>query len=78
MNEEKLLTANSVGAQGSRQDESTQPHYNLRTTPAQRFFGGQAAKTNTDPSQAEAKPEGNKTVSYATIASATQRSLQLV
>ena len=80
MKEEKLLTPDpGVGPQDSRHNESTQLKFNLRTTPAQRLFGGQEAKTNTDPSQAEVKADSsNKTVSYATIARATQRSHPLV
>ena len=71
-----MLTPDPVGPQGSGQDGPT--HYNLKTTPAQRLFGGQEAKTKPFSSPTEAKADSHKIVSYATIASSTQRHLQKV
>ena len=73
-----MLNPNQVGPQGSGEDGPTQQKYNLKTTPAQRLFGGQEAKTKHFSSQGEAKADSNKIVSYATIASSTQRRLQEV
>ena len=78
MKGEKLLTQDQVGPQGSGQDGPTQQKYNLKTTPAQRLFGGQEAKTKHFSSQGEAKADSHKIVSYAPIASSTQRCLQKV
>ena len=73
MKGEKALTPDQVGPHGP-----TQQKYNLKTTPAQRLFGGQEAKTKHFSSQGEAKADSHKIVSYATIASSTQRRLQKV
>ena len=73
-----MLTPDPVGPQGSGQDGPTQQKYNLKTTPAQRLFGGQEAKTKPFSGPAEAKADSHKIVSYATIASSTQRRLQKV
>ena len=73
-----MLTPDQVGPEGSGQDGPTQQKYNLKTTPAQRLFGGQEAKTKPFSSQAEAKADSHKIVSYATIASSTHRLLQKV
>ena len=75
---ENVLNPNQVGPQGSGEDGPTQQKYNLKTTPAQRLFGGQEAKTKPFSSPTEAKADSHKIVSYATIASSTQRRLQKV